>query len=171
MSLKIEEEVLSPKRARAKRYLETYSSTFNTYLQLEKITEQLDSRLVNITQQYEAYQGGSSSKSDIAQIIVNIDTAHNKAKIHTASFAAALDDIVEVVSEVSEIAPKAGNALVSRYLVIGKAPEWEDIAKKLGYSVDSVKKHHATGLDLVAGILEEKGCLDEKLYTFLHSKR
>lgn len=145
------------KRSKAVRYLTSYSTTFTKFKKMMERAEELDSVLFATTQRYEEYQGGTSSKKDIAQIIVNLEEVHERARLYVLSLGADLDELVEVIEEVKVRDYRAGSVISARYITTGKLPTLEDIAEELHYSLDAVKRYHLRGLDIVAEIMEERG--------------
>jgi hypothetical protein len=157
------------RRERAKKYLEQYCPTFCRSIQSKLMLDQLESQRDSWTQRYDTCGGGSGNKKDIGDIVARFDALVSDAKRRTAALEFFLEEIDSVVANVQAENPNAAVALTKRYLVVGKAPEWMDIADDLGYAEATVKLHHARGLDLVADILEEND-YDSKLYTFLYAK-
>lgn len=162
-------ETTVERRERAKKYLEQYCITYCRCVQSKIALGNLESQREDWTQRYDTCGGGSSSKKDLADIVAAFDSIVSDAKKRVAALGFFQDEIDSVIANVQAENPTAAMALTKRYLVIGKAPEWNDIADDLGYAEATVKMHHARGLDLVAGILEECNC-DSKLYTFLYAK-
>lgn len=162
-------ETTVDRRERAKKYLEQYCITYCRCVQSKIALGNLESQREDWTQRYDTCGGGSSSKKDLADIVAAFDSIVADAKKRVAALGFFMDEIDSVIANVQAENPNAATALTKRYLVIGKAPEWIDIADDLGYAEATVKMHHARGLDLVADILEERN-YDSKLYTFLYAK-
>lgn len=163
-----EQEETTPARKRATKYLEKYGYVLDRFDKMMKQCEQLDSQLMNVTQRYNSYQGGASSKADIGQIIVNLDSVHKSAVKNTEELAKLLNTFNRTLNKVALVNPYAATALSERYQIIGKPVEHAEVAKRMNYGEDRVKQLCAEGLDEVAAILNTTN-EDEHLYTYLHS--
>ena len=162
-------DITIARRERAKRYLEQYCALLCRSIQSKLLLEQLEKQREDWTQNYESCGGGSGSRKDLGDIVANFEKLVEDAKARTEALAFFYTEIEHVVASVQVVSPSAATAIAKKYLLIGKSPDWKDIADELRYAEATVKMHHARGLDLVADILEERN-YDVKLYTFLYAK-
>lgn len=163
------EATSSEKRKRAVEYLRMYGYVHQKVEDLLERCERLDSQLVSVTQRYDSYPGGSSSKSDIGDIVAMLDSVHASAKEKLGQMQEAEAVFDELLDCVALSSPKAATVLRKRFMVVGKETDYETIADEMNYGVDNVKKLCISGLDSAAvtlGITD----WDAELYTFLHAE-
>lgn len=162
-------EDIIARRDRARRYLDQYGALQCWFMKLEQKYDNLDSQRFRWNQRLETCGGGSSEKKDLADIVAGFDELMADAKRRKDACRRFQEEIEAVVANVQVLDPKAASAMREKYFVIGKAPDWKDIAPDLNYSEAAVRGHSVRGLDIVADILEERN-YDLELYRFLASK-
>lgn len=149
------ETTRSEQREAAKRLLEGYRGFCEMHDRMLVLIEDADSRLTNTTAQMEETVASSGAKDAIGNGLAKLETASNRLKRTDDRICAKLDTTTRLVERTMEIRPKAGRVLNQRYLIpAGEEPTFEEIAKKLGYSVDHVNRLHLEGLDIAAALLE-----------------
>ena len=156
-------------RERARAYLEQYGAIQCDIMKLEVKYDNLDRQRFRWNQLLDSCGGGSGEKRDIGDIIGNIEVLMADAKLRSERVRGFQTEIEAVVANVQAEDPKAASAIREKYFVIGKAPDWKDIAPDLNYSEAAVRSHCVRGLDMVAEILAERN-YDLELKRFLASK-
>lgn len=161
-------ETIITRRERARNYLEQYGAIQCDLMRQEQKYDNLDRQRFRWNQSYDNCGGGSGEKKDLGDIVANIDAIMEDTKRRSAQLKGFQLEIEAVVAHVQVIDPKAASAMREKYFVIGKSPEWKDVAFELNYSEAAVRGHNVKGLDIVAAILEERN-YDVELYRFLAS--
>ena len=149
------ETIQSERRAEAKRMLEGYRAFCGMHDSMLKLMEDADSRLLSTTAQMGETRASSSAGDSIGSGLAKLETAATRLKRTDDRICAKLDATLRIIERVIEINPLAGRVLSMRYLTpASDKPTFEEIADKLGYSVDHVKHIHLLGLD-IASIVEK----------------
>lgn len=146
------ETIQSERRQSAKRRLEGYKAHCERHDQFLQQIEKADSRLMSITAQLGETVSSSSASDSLANGVVAIDELAGKLRKVDEEICEALDDVLALVEEVTELHPTAGRILSMRYLEPSNLT-FVEIAEKTHYSEDHVIRLHQAGLDIAATLM------------------
>lgn len=140
------------RREVARRKLSAFAANVRLNKKALDLMEDTERAMLRMTQSY-GESVTSSVKETISAKVAELDELRGTLGDLAGMYAESLDEVSECIERVGEVNAPASAVLAERYLAWGRQPELEDIACRLGYSLDWTKKLHAIGLDIAADIL------------------
>lgn len=149
------ETIRAERRDDARRMLEGYRAFCAMHDNMLALMEDADSRLLSTTAQMGETRASSSAGDSIGSGLAKLESAAIRLESADDRICAKLDATLDLVERVIEERPIAGRVLSMRYLSpAGDEPTFDEIADRMGYSVDHIHRLHLEGLDVAASIIE-----------------
>ncbi len=140
------------RRESARKRLSAFAAHVRLDAQMMALADGAERSMLDIAQHY-GESVTSSVRDTMAAKVAELDELCGDIRGYEGMYASYLDEVSDAIERVCELDAQAGTVLAMRYLAWGRPPELGEIAERMGYSLEWVKKLHATGLDIAADVL------------------
>ena len=133
----------------------SYRAQCAIYDKLLNILESAESRLTNVTAQYEETRSTNTEHDALGDQLATLEDQVRKLTATCEKMGVTLDEVLWYINALVPSHPNVARVLSKRYLEPKYEPTFAEISAEMGYSEDWVKHKHLEGLDLVYELMSE----------------